>query len=95
MKRSKVAAQFGRNLRRCRRRAGISQEELGSRAQLHRTEVGLLERGQRTPRIDTVVKLAYSLPVPAGELLEGVNWKAGRIEVVEGGFEVDGEPEAP
>ncbi len=56
-----VAARFARNLRRCRKRAGISQEELGYRAQLHRTEVSLLECGQRTPRIDTVMRLAGSL----------------------------------
>ena len=90
-----IAAQFGHNLARCRRRAGISQEELGYRAQVHRTEVSLLERGARTPRADTVVKLAGSIPVPVGELLDGLRWAPNRIEVVEGCFEIDGEPEAP
>jgi XRE family transcriptional regulator, regulator of sulfur utilization len=59
-----VATQFGNNLRYCRRRARISQEELGYRASLHRTEIGLLERGERVPRIDTVVKLAGGLSIP-------------------------------
>lgn len=53
-----VARQFGKNLHRERKRAGLSQEEVGFRASLHRTEIGLLERGARTPRIDTLVKLA-------------------------------------
>jgi transcriptional regulator with XRE-family HTH domain len=58
-----VARQFGKNLHRERKRAGLSQEEVGFRASLHRTEIGLLERGARTPRIDTLVKLAAALGV--------------------------------
>ena len=40
-----VAQRFGENLRRLRKGTGISQEELGLRSELHRTEIGLLERG--------------------------------------------------
>ncbi|HEU4905084.1 MAG TPA: helix-turn-helix transcriptional regulator [Solirubrobacterales bacterium] len=76
------AGGFGENLRRCRRRAGVSQEELGSRSSLHRTEVGLLERGVRTPRIDTLIKLAYALEVDPGELLAGIDWMPEETEVV-------------
>ena len=35
---------FGRNLWRCRRRASISQEELGALASLPRTEIGMIGR---------------------------------------------------
>lgn len=42
-----VGRHFGANLRRARRAADLSQEALGFRAGLHRTEVGLLERGVR------------------------------------------------
>jgi transcriptional regulator with XRE-family HTH domain len=69
-----VAERFGRNLLAARRRAGFSQEELGSFAALHRTEIGLLENGRRVPRIDTVVKLAACLAIPAGDLLAGIDW---------------------
>lgn len=68
------ARRFAQNLRRCRRVAGISQETLGLRAGLHRTEIGLLERGARTPRIDTVVKLAAALQVAPDDLLDGMAW---------------------
>jgi transcriptional regulator with XRE-family HTH domain len=85
---AEVAAQFGRNLARCRKRAGLSQEELGEHAGLHRTEIGLLERGERMPRVDTIVKVAGGLSVPAAELMAGINWKPGDVVVVEGGFEV-------
>jgi transcriptional regulator with XRE-family HTH domain len=52
-----VATQFSENLLLIRRRAGLSQEELGFRASLHRTEISQLERATRVPRIDTLIKL--------------------------------------
>jgi len=76
------AAGFGENLRRSRRHVGLSQEELGWRSSLHRTEVGLLERGERVPRIDTLIKLACALGVEPGELLAGIDWMPEETEVV-------------
>ena len=67
---------FGANLKRARRRAGLSQEELAQRASLHRTAIGLLEHGQRTARIDTLVQLAGALGASVGELMEGIAWVA-------------------
>ena len=72
-----IAAHFGDNLARARKRADLSQEELSARASLHRTEISQLERGLRIPRIDTLVKLAASLEVSANELLDGLEWKPG------------------
>jgi transcriptional regulator with XRE-family HTH domain len=72
-----VAVKFGRNLFRCRRRAAMSQEELGNRASLHRTEIGLLEHGTRLPRVDTLMKLAGSLGIEPDELLDGIQWTPG------------------
>lgn len=69
-----VAIRFGQNLARCRRHAGLSQEELGARASLHRTEIGMLEHGQRLARIDTLVKLAGAMAIPPGDLIEGIHW---------------------
>jgi transcriptional regulator with XRE-family HTH domain len=74
---SDIAAQFGTNLARRRKRAHLSQEELAVRASLHRTAIGQLERGERTARIDTLVKLAGSLGLPPGELLDGLSWIPG------------------
>lgn len=69
-----VAGRFGENLRRVRRRECLSQEELAVRASLHRTEIGKLENGERVPRIDTLIRLANSMAVPPGELLDGIDW---------------------
>jgi transcriptional regulator with XRE-family HTH domain len=72
--REKTAEYFGANLRIVRRREGLSQEQLGVRASLHRTEIGLLESGERACRIDTLIRLAGAMAVPPGELLEGIDW---------------------
>jgi transcriptional regulator with XRE-family HTH domain len=72
-----VAERFGANLKRARKDAGLSQQEVGIRATLHRTEIGLLERGERIPRIDTVVKLAGAVGVPFDVLIDGIVWIPG------------------
>lgn len=72
-----IASRFGNNLRRCRRAAGLSQEEVGIRASLHRTEIGLLERGERIPRIDTAIKLAGAVGASLPELIDGIAWDPG------------------
>jgi len=69
-----LATRFGENLVRCRKKAGLSQEELGFRASLHRTEIGMLERGVRLARIDTLLKLAGAMGAAPEELLEGLAW---------------------
>jgi transcriptional regulator with XRE-family HTH domain len=70
-----VAERFAANLLRHRKAAGMSQEEVAALAGLHRTEIGMLERRIRLPRIDTLVKLCGALEVEPGELLEGIEWR--------------------
>jgi transcriptional regulator with XRE-family HTH domain len=68
-----VREQFAANLLRLRKHAGISQEALASSCDLHRSEVSLLERCKRAPRLETIVVLARGLGLTcAGELLEGI-----------------------
>lgn len=76
MTKAAVGRRFGENLRGARRLALLSQEELARRAGLHRTEIGLLEHGDRLPRLDTILKLAGGLGVQPGELLHGIRWRA-------------------
>lgn len=65
---------FAVNLRRARETAGISQEELAERCEIHRTEVSLLERGGREPRLGTLVKLATALGTTPEALCHGIGW---------------------
>ena len=68
-----VRQQFAENLRDHRERLGLSQEELADICDLHRTEISLLERCKRSPRLETIVVLARALELSsAGELLKGL-----------------------
>lgn len=84
--RSDIARRFGDNLRRYRRKAQLSQEEVAFLASLHRTEIGLLERGERVPGIDTLIRLAAAISTSPADLLAGIVWKpptsnTGQIEI--------------
>jgi transcriptional regulator with XRE-family HTH domain len=70
----RVRDRFAGNFVRARRHLLMSQEDLGFRACLHRTEIGMLERGIRLPRIDTFLKLAGALESSPNELLDGIVW---------------------
>ena len=70
-----IAEQFSRNLFVTRGMLGMSQTELAARAQLHRTEIGLLENAKRLPRIDTLMKLAGALEADPRDLLFGIVWQ--------------------
>lgn len=57
----KIASRFGQVIRKRREAAGLSQEALAEEAGLHRTYVSLLERGERTPTLIVVKRLADAL----------------------------------
>jgi transcriptional regulator with XRE-family HTH domain len=66
--------QFAANLRRQRDKSGLSQEALADVCDLHRTEISLLERSKRSPRLETIVILAKGLGLSSpGELLDGIS----------------------
>lgn len=60
---------FGQVVRRRRQEAGLSQEALADKAGLHRTYIGLLERGLRMPSIEVVRKLAKGLDTTMTDLV--------------------------
>jgi ribosome-binding protein aMBF1 (putative translation factor) len=70
-----ITERFAWNLRRIRAKRKLSQIDLGARADLHRTEVSLLERAKREPRMETLIKLAAVLEVSLDELLRGIEWQ--------------------
>jgi ribosome-binding protein aMBF1 (putative translation factor) len=72
-----LRCRFAENLIALRGRKGLSQAVLARRGSLHLTEIGLLERALRMPRLDTIVKIAGSLEVEPCELLAGMAWQLG------------------
>lgn len=61
---------FGEVVRTLRLEAGLSQEELAERCELHRTYISQLERGLKSPTLTTIVALAHALGVPPHELIQ-------------------------
>jgi transcriptional regulator with XRE-family HTH domain len=81
---SPVARRFAANLRVLRDRADLTQEELAFRASIHRTQVSLMEGGERLPRFDTLVRLIGALGVEHGALFAGIAWEPP--DLVRGGL---------
>jgi transcriptional regulator with XRE-family HTH domain len=63
-----VAEVFAENMRRERHGIGVSQERCAIRARLHRTEINLLERAHRIPRIDTLLRIPGALEAEPANL---------------------------
>ena len=61
---------FGENLRRARHRANLSRQELAGASGLHESTIGTYERGEREPRLATILKLAGALGIDSAELLQ-------------------------
>ncbi len=64
-----LAIAFGRVLRDLRKRAGLTQEQLGFEAELERNYISMLERGERQPTLTTLVKLATPLGTKASHMV--------------------------
>jgi transcriptional regulator with XRE-family HTH domain len=60
--------QVGRRIRELRENKGLSQEALAGICDLHRTYIGLIERGERNLSIATVEQIAAGLEVPVAAI---------------------------
>lgn len=60
---------LGAAVREARARRGISQEELGNRAQLHRNYVGSVERGEMNPTFRVLLKVTGGLEMRLSTLM--------------------------
>jgi transcriptional regulator with XRE-family HTH domain len=60
------------NLARLRADRGLTQADLAKRAHLSRVALGKIERGEVTPRSDTLAELARALRVPLRDLVSRV-----------------------
>jgi transcriptional regulator with XRE-family HTH domain len=64
-----ISGAFARVLRREREARGLSQEALAHKAGLHRTYVGLIERGLRKPTLEVAHVLAVAMDLRLSELI--------------------------
>lgn len=63
----------GLRIREFRERQHLSQEELAERADLHRTYIGQVERGEKSIGITNLFRIARALGVQAADLLRGLS----------------------
>lgn len=65
----KILIKFGNKVRERRTALGLSQEELGERAGVHRTYIGMIERAEKNITLENIEKIAKALEIPLGDLM--------------------------
>ncbi len=71
--REPVLRKFGHNVRDKREARDISQEALAEQADLDRTYIGGIERGERNPTILSSLRIARALKTSVAKLCEGID----------------------
>jgi transcriptional regulator with XRE-family HTH domain len=64
------AVAFGQRLRELRTEHGISQDRLAHLTGIHATAIGRFERGDREPRLRSILRLAEGLGIRPGRLVD-------------------------
>ena len=78
---SKVANALGKKLVNIREKLGISQEEFAFKCGLAAAHMGQLERGEKSPTLDTLQKIADGLCITVSDLLDfGSNLPASKLD---------------
>lgn len=67
-----IKKKFGQSVKKYRQSLGISQEELASKAGLHRTYIGAIERGERNISLGNIEKLAKALEISISDLFKNI-----------------------
>lgn len=67
---TKILQNFGEQVKKKRKIAGLSQEDLAAKLNVHRTYMSFIERGQRNPSLLMVFKISRALKIKLPELLE-------------------------
>ena len=70
MEKNEINFRFGIRMRELRARYDISQEELALKSELNRTYIGDIERGEKTPSLITLSKIANGLGITLKELFD-------------------------
>ncbi len=65
-----LSQNFGRKIRELRKSQRLTQEEVGERAELHPTYIGAIERGEQSPSLETVEKLAAGFGIDPKALFD-------------------------
>jgi transcriptional regulator with XRE-family HTH domain len=64
-----ILVAFGEIVREARKAKSLSQEQLADRAGLHRTYIGMIERGEKNLTLTNIAKVAQALEMPLHTLV--------------------------
>ena len=59
---------FGKRVAELRKNAGLSQEQFAFMCNVDRTYIGTIERGEKSPTLNTIAKIANALGISKREL---------------------------
>lgn len=59
---------FGQRVAELRKKAGYSQEQFAYKCDVDRTYIGIIERGEKSPTLNTISKIAAALAISKSEL---------------------------
>ncbi len=59
---------FGKRVAELRKNAGFSQEQFAFECNVDRTYIGTIERGEKSPTLNTIAKIADALNITKSEL---------------------------
>ena len=65
-----ILIKFGQRVRSQRMKLGLSQEELASRADVHRTYIGMIERAEKNITLENIEKICKALDLNIGEFFK-------------------------
>jgi transcriptional regulator with XRE-family HTH domain len=71
-KNKNILIRFGKKVREERLKKGLSQEDLASKAGVHRTYIGMIERGEKNITLVTIKKVAIALDLRINQLLNDI-----------------------
>ena len=66
----RISKKIGLKIKLLRNKISISQEELGFRAGVSKQQIGLIERGESSPTIDTLDQIAHALEITLVDLVD-------------------------
>ena len=69
----KLLDRFGKRIKELRQSLNLSQEALAERADVHRTYVGMIERGEKNITLSNIDKFSKALGVKMSELFDGID----------------------
>lgn len=65
-----IQRKFGKRIQQLRKERGLTQEDLADLVEVDRSYMGFVERGERNPTLDKIIKIAKALKITLSELFD-------------------------